>query len=967
VRTELDGVANPNWRAVERERLTRRLTRSSPRIIAAIAPAGYAKSTVIRTYAETLPSYALCDCADVGGSIDLAQRVAAALARGDEARERALAEQRIADAGDLSVWSGFVLEAWSRPSEHPLFVFENVEHVLGSVEQLDFLARLLAHMPMGRQVAICSRQTLPLSLSRFAAPHELITLREDALRFDAAEIAAAFAGIEVPPEHLAEVERITRGWPVAVLLFARLARDDLLAVALERSSDVEFADLYDYLAEQVLTSLPPDRFACLLAVAAVPGATGEEVALVLDDASAPDVLAAAARSSPFVYHVRDGAYEAHPLMRAMLHERYGDRCRSMLASAAKRLADSRPLRAAELWLAAGDHERAALLLEDQYELFVSEMPPRFAELVARLDEQVMLRHAGLWAAATAVRSSAIPQRQWLYEALAVRERLTPETPLGTRVGVLASLGNVLTNFGRHDEALETFAQFAPPGLELPDRYRAIQLLFQSAVASRQGRFVDALALWDQAEPLFGGVSFTRAIALEEVVARAARFMQSREAERALLDRAVALAQESGAASVRVLALQEAVFTAWLAGEDALAARYARELEQSVTPSTAKATELMRAAMRGDVEPLLRNDGYERPRTRHYAALIACGGAEEALREKLARLALEAAEDADDATCIVIAGIACMECCTQEERPAFAERVRDQCARTDAPRLRSAVDAYVAGSGHHGMLGPLVQRLRRPRLERPAVVSAPYAISVFDGSVRRFGKRLRVSNRERELLCYLALHRRACSREELTEALWPGREKVARAAVRVYVGRVRARLGTASVIRVLESGAYQISGDVSVDLHDLERVVQLGQSQPLLTDDVRERLELFSRDLSGGAPPLFKTCEWFAPFAPRVEELFRQIALLLGNDALKRGRFSEAAAMAQRMIGLDPCDEPAWELSIRARLAAGDAVGAQRELRRYGEVLARELGAEPSRELERLVTGTLPGRRPVTGA
>lgn len=217
----LDRARELAGHAVERERLTGWLTLASPRIIAAIAPAGYAKSTVIRQYAKTVAPYALCDCANVRDGIDLAQRVAAALARDNAERMQALAEERIAAAADFSMLGDFVVDLWSRPSEHRLFIFENVEHLLGSVELVDFLTRLLARMPAGRQVAICSRQPLPLSLSRFAAPHELVILREDALEFNASDIRAAFAGLDVRPETLDAVARMTRGWPVAVPRRAR--------------------------------------------------------------------------------------------------------------------------------------------------------------------------------------------------------------------------------------------------------------------------------------------------------------------------------------------------------------------------------------------------------------------------------------------------------------------------------------------------------------------------------------------------------------------------------------------------------------------------------------------------------------------------------------------------------------------------------------------------------------------------
>ncbi|HTW86266.1 MAG TPA: BTAD domain-containing putative transcriptional regulator [Candidatus Sulfotelmatobacter sp.] len=941
--------ASAGWRhQIPRTSLTKRLSLGAPRIVAAIAPAGYGKSAAIRQYAQTFTSYAVCDCRDLTGSVDFAGRVAGALAGGDARRERALAEQRLADADDVATWAGLMLDAWSESPQQPLFVFENAEHLAESVERIDLLARLLARTPPQRQIAICSRRALPLTLSRFAAPHELVTLREEQLAFDAGEIAEAFRDAELPRGALDQIARITRGWPIAVLLFARLAREGSLSKALEVTSGLEFVDLYDYLVEQIFAVLAPRQFERLMAIASIPGARGEEIAQVLDDPAAAAELAEVARSSPFVYRIGEDAYEAHPLARATLHERYPERCRAMLLRAAERLAPRAPLRGAQLYQAAGEPARAAHLLEGQYELFVNEVPPLFAEVVGKLDERELMRHGALWAAATAVRSSGISQRQWLYEALAVREALTDDTPLPTRIGVLTSLGNVLTNLGRHDEALEIFEVLTPPGTALPDRYRGIRLLFQASVATRVGRFADALRLWAQAEPYFADVAFTRSLGLQEVVARVARLTQPRATERALLDRSVALAHESGDATVTALALQEAVFGAWFAGEDALVEQYALELESAVRPNTAKGTEVFRASLRGDLGPLQRREAFERPRQRGYAALVACGISEGESRAAYARRALDAAETSAEPANIAIASIVCAEC-VPRERAAFVARARTTAGLVEAPALAAAIDAYARGADDElGLLGPLVRRLRARRLVEPVESADGLSVSIFDGVVRRGDEPVALSNRERELVVYLALHRRACTRGELLDAIWPEHEGTG-SLLRVSVRRVRERLHDHDVVRQLPSGEYQLAADVRVDLDECDRTLRLAAGAPL-TADLRARLEGYARVTDGTLPATLAAWEWTAPFAPRVEEIARGVLLRLGHDALEHGRDAAARAYAERVLVHDQCDEPAWELLIRAILAGDGRAAAQRAYRKYRTLLASELGAEPSPEL-----------------
>jgi DNA-binding SARP family transcriptional activator len=938
-------------RQIRRTALTTRLSLGAPRIVAAIAPAGYGKSAAIRQYAETFASVALCDCRDVRSGVDFAARVAGVLVGGDPSRERALAEQRMADTGDAAVWAGLMLDAWAESTAHELFVFENAEDLADSVERIDLLARLLARTPARRQVAICSRRALPLSLSRFALPHELVTLREEQLAFDVHEIADAFREVALPAGALEQIARITRGWPVAVLLFLRLAREGSLTKALGVSRGLEFVDLYDYLVEQVFAVLTPAQFERLVAIASIPGARGEEIALVLDDPSAARELVMTAQVSPFVYQVGEDVYEAHPLARASLLERYPERCHAMQLRAADRLAETRPLRGAQLYQAAGAGDRAAALLEGQYELFINEVPPLFAEVVAKIDERELLRHGGLWAAATAVRSGAIPQRQWLYEALAVREDLPADAPLATRVGVLVSLGNVLTNLGRHDEALEIFANLAPPGVTLPERYRGVQLLFEASVAARMGRFGEAARLWAQGEPYFAEVAFTRALGFEEVAARIVRFAD-RTRERSLLDLSVALARESGAATVLALVLQEATFAAWFAGEDALFEQYALELENGIRPNTAAGTEVVRAAVRGDVGPLQRREQVERPRFRCYAALIACAATSGEVRAACAQRALEAATSAAEPAYVAIASIACAEA-SPGERDTHLAHARAAVAAVESPELQAAVEAYARGSDEFGPLAPFVRRLRGRRAPTSNESAEALTLSIFDGTIRRNGEPIALSNRERELLTYLALHRRPCSRQELLEAIWPNRAGPSDSLIRVCIRRVRERLRDPAIIRGSSSGEYRLGADVRVDLEDAERLVRLAAREPVLAADVRERLEACARATQGAMPAALAAWDWIAPFAPRLEELARAVVLRLGHDALARARHDDAREYADRVLVHDPCDEPAWELLIRALLAGDGLAAAQRAFRKYRDVLAAELGAEPSAELAQL--------------
>lgn len=914
-----------------------------------IAPAGYGKSTLVRQYAAPEKSSLLCDCIEVRSVASFAYGVATALAQDSPDRTADLAQQVLSSANDVSSWIAFVTDMWSR--DHAgLFIFENVERILDSVECVELLRRLLARAPASRRIAICSRRGLQFLWNRFFAPHEVLTLRSDELRFDAEEIARVFSGVNVRADSLERIAEITRGWPIAILLFLRLAREKSLPDLLETLDRIDFEDLYDYLSEQVLAATPPERFARLVAVAAIPQATGEEVAAALDDPQAAFDLQAFARDSAFLYAVSENVYEAHPLVRLMIANRFAGRCREMLLKAAWNVSASSPLRAAQLFLAAGEQDAAAEVLDGIHESFMSDIPPALAEAVARLDIEVFVRHPAVWQAATLVRAAAIPQKQWLHEALIVRERLARDTPAAVTIGVLASLGNALTNLGRHLEARAIFDDIRHRFAEMPQG-QAISAGFIAMIEARLGNFTRALEEWNEAAPLFAGSSLTLALGIIRVQALALRYRGNRSEERSRLEVAIALVRDSGAPLGIALALEEAAFGAWFAGEDVEFARHVRELEESVAPTTARGTEVFRACARANFEALRRNDGIENPKIRCYAALIGCGFTTGSTRGELALIALEAAGDAGEPMLSAIACIACIESDAGDAKELIG-LARASCAAVDSDKLRAALERFAAGERDCGILTPVLERLRSEASQSYQLSAARCRVSLARGRVECDDREVVLSNRELQLVMYLAARQRACRDAEIIEALWPDAGGPSRGtALRVYVRRVRLKLGRAAIARV--RNGYTIGEGAFVDLDRIERAALQARRQASIAPELLADLECFL-DVGSSPPTTIHDWEWYAPVLVRVDDLMREVTTLVGRHALQTGDINAALSLAGRVIERDPCDEPARELRIRAHLAAGDRASAYREFRVYRELLESELDAQPSAELAALV-------------
>ncbi|MHB8141673.1 MAG: AfsR/SARP family transcriptional regulator, partial [Vulcanimicrobiaceae bacterium] len=243
------------------------------------------------------------------------------------------------------------------------------------------------------------------------------------------------------------------------------------------------------------------------------------------------------------------------------------------------------------------------------------------------------------------------------------------------------------------------------------------------------------------------------------------------------------------------------------------------------------------------------------------------------------------------------------------------------------------------------------RLRHARAVRPSIL----AVELCSGVVTCEGRAVVLSEREWALLAALAMRRDAISRERLAELLWPDLDGyAARNALGVCLYRLRARLGREDAVLRGEDG-YRLHPEAQVDLWEIERAFAERRARPIGEGD-RSALSTLLQRLRHRRPERTSEWSWFEPVRRRLDALCSEVAALLAGDALARGDGHGALELAQQMIAVDPCDEPARELAIRAYLVLGDRPGALRHYRQYRDILRAELQCDPSPSLSRLLTG-----------
>lgn len=937
---------------VLRTPLVERVRAAQPAIVSIVAPAGFGKSTLVGQLLAGYPARGVCDCRGLESDVELARRLLPALA--DENPERSLnlsqTETIIGDGhGSAAERLDVALAAWRVHGPPSAFVFENAEDAIREPGACDFLARLLAARPAGRTVAICSREPLRVHLSRFASPHQILTLRAGDLAFGPAEIGAIFAPTGAGPEAIERVAAISGGWPIAVLLLARFAHEGRLEALLDRLDDVAYEELQEYLTDQVLGQAPPAVTDGLLVCATIPQAGERDLRLAIGE-SGYEQFAQFQKTSPFVSRDAGGAFTVHPLVASTLTERHPERVSALLQPAVAVYETAGEFqRAAEIHLAQGDQRAAARALE-QVEVIEDAAPPlAYARVLASLDRAVVMRHPRLWAVTAMLRTFSVDSRAMLEEAEAIWQRLPPGAAPIERIYLYVFRVLFMSYVGEFERALALVDDFRAQ-LAAPDvprtRMHAWLLYLRSLMTARMGRLSEAERDLEAAWPFVNAMHVMGSGTLSALGADVERVRGNRVAEREKLERAIEHGRKSGLSNFIARDEAEAAFGAWLAGDDADYTQHAFALEAEVEREGVRGFAFFAACVRGHECAPQPADNVKWVACGHLIA--AASGSDAAARLRHAELAREAAALYRSPFTQVLAALAVAEL-DPARRDAMRAEALSIAQRIDAPPLHDALAALARGE-EAGFLAPFVRRYR-PAAAAPR---AGLLVELVTGRVLRDGRPVTLAEREHALLVAVAMRPEALARERLTDMLWPDLgESAARNAFHVCLHRLKSRLGDDNAVVRTREG-YRLGTEVRVDLWEIDRTVAPLRAAGALDARQSEVLRALYDGLRASRPAKFEGWEWFEPTERHLRELRCEVAQALAKAALDAGHIQDALGLAHEMIAYDPCDEPAREIAIRAYLASGDRAAALRHFRQYRDTLEAELQCEPSEALATLV-------------
>ena len=295
-------------RIIKRPRLTRLLDEATARVILLVAPAGYGKTTLAREWLEGRGgSTAWYTCtqasADVAALALGIARAAAPLVPGAADRLQTRLRVTSAPEKEVDVLAELVAEDLSAWPEDAWLAVDDYHFAMKSAASERFVELLVSESPL--RLVIASRERPSWATARRILYGEFAELGASALAMTRDE-AEAVLEEGASPGLLA----LADGWP-AVIGLAALMPD------FELPDDDLPSPLYDYIAEELYQSAPPELQLRLCEVAVIPNPTLDILEYLFGKDEARATVDAGNRLGFFLLR-SDGGVDLHPLLRTFL-------------------------------------------------------------------------------------------------------------------------------------------------------------------------------------------------------------------------------------------------------------------------------------------------------------------------------------------------------------------------------------------------------------------------------------------------------------------------------------------------------------------------------------------------------------------------------------------------------------------------------------------------------------------------
>jgi DNA-binding SARP family transcriptional activator/ribosomal protein S15P/S13E len=951
-------LRTPRLRALARQRVDALLDRvwDHP-ITLVVAPAGSGKTTALSLFAgrATDPvAWYRADGADGSVGHLLAHLEAAFVG----------ALTGLTTGWDTVGAAAAALERW--PGRRAALVIDDLHAIRGTPAEA-VLERLIDYLPPHISVAAASRTSPSFDLTRLRLTGNLLEVGADDLRFRTWETEQLFRELYdtlLPPEDLARLTRRVEGWAAGLQLYHLAARSKppaeqrrLIDVVSSRSRLAR-----EYLTRNVLDTLSEELRSFLIDTCVLGVVTPSLANGFLGRQDSARLLGELEALQLFTIPLDDeGTYRYHEVLRShlevLLSERDGDEAvRERHLDAGRQLARAGFVaEALRCYGRSGDWDAVSALLGEDEDGRLSDAHRWLDTMPASIvdhDPWLLLARARASTSAGRLRDavSAYQEAERLFgdtppAERCQRERLDLQSwldPLAQPAGGWAGL----LRAGLRRDPLGAAAQLAE--LDEPGPLVAGGLL--ALVATD---LTTAVLLLERA--VIHVDAGPRTVATARLALAVAAVLGQTQPVADLVDSVEASAEQLGYGLLARLARATFALTdrADMIGEAATVTRMSDADGDPWGGAIAKLFEGLGALAAGRASPDALEDAVARCRALGAPAL-------ESLALGALALAMARAEHPDALTTALSAEhlarqVGSLGACAMA---LTAQAELDPAARDE--HLAGAAELALEGGFHLPAI-----HLERPAVAPPLravpapepVAPAPPAIAVqcfglFAVHVDGAGIDLSVLRpRARSTLRLLALHAgRPVHKEVLAEALWQGNEPdSALRNLQVAVSSIRqvlaASSATAGALLAREGEAYRLAvGDDDCDLRRFEVAIRSATTAHASGNDeaaaeaAEAALDLHRGDLLAEEGP----AEWVVGERDKCKVDAANVAALLGEIELDRGRPGAAAAACDRGLRIDRYHDGLWRLLATAYEASGDRAAAARARLAYQDVM-RELG------------------------
>lgn len=210
-------------------------------------------------------------------------------------------------------------------------------------------------------------------------------------------------------------------------------------------------------------------------------------------------------------------------------------------------------------------------------------------------------------------------------------------------------------------------------------------------------------------------------------------------------------------------------------------------------------------------------------------------------------------------------------------------------------------------------------------------------------------RIPLPHSAQRLLALLALNERPMLRSYVAGMLWlDSSEARSGGCLRTALWRLR-RQGHHLV--ELDGERLELAHDVAVDVRWLAAAARaLSNGNAVPDSDWLDQLTAGGELLPGWYD------DWVIMERERTRELWFQTLEAAAENLTAAGRYAAAVVTALPAVEAEPLRESASRVLIKAHLARGNAAEAVRHYALYAKALQRDLGIEPSSEMQTLMAG-----------